>query len=193
MMEITKTLYVKTRDEFRSWLEKNYKSEKEIWLIYYKKQSGKPTIPYNDAVEEALCFGWIDSIIKKIDEEKYTQKFTPRKKKSKWSDLNKKRVKKMIEKGKMTEAGYETIKGLNLDDFDNTNIKLPKRELVIPSYIKETIKTNPQSWKNFNELAPSYKRNYVGWIDSAKKEETRKRRLEEVIELLEKNERLGMK
>ncbi len=109
-MKITKTLYVTTRDEWRSWLEENHKSEKEIWLIYYKKHTGKPRIPYDDAVEEALCFGWIDSIIKRIDEEKYTQKFSPRKQNSAWSDLNKKRVKKLIEEGKMTKAGYETVK-----------------------------------------------------------------------------------
>jgi len=90
-MKITKTLYVTTRDEWRSWLEKNHKSEKEIWLIYYKKHTGKPRIPYDDAVEEALCFGWIDSIIKRIDEKKYAQKFSPRKQNSVWSDLNKKR------------------------------------------------------------------------------------------------------
>ncbi len=174
-------------------MEKNHKSEKEIWLIYYKKHTGKPRIPYDDAVEEALCFGWIDSIIKRIDEEKYTQKFSPRKQNSVWSDLNKKRVKKLIKEGKMTKAGFGTIKGLALDDLKKEDKRSFKKEITIPSYIKDALKSNIQAWDNFNKLAFSYKRNYVGWIDSAKKEETRKSRLEEAIKLLEKNEKLGMK
>jgi len=193
MVEITKTLYITTRVKWRKWLEKNHKSEKEIWLIYYKKHTGKPRIPYDDAVEEALCFGWIDSIIKRIDEEKYTQKFSPRKQNSVWSDLNKKRVKKLIEEGKMTEAGYEPINGIKLDDFNDMAKKPSKKELVIPSYVRDAFKANQKALENFNKLAFSYKRNYVGWIDSAKKEETRKRRLEEAIKLLEKDEKLGMK
>jgi len=114
-MEITKTLYITTRAKWRKWLEKNHNTEKEIWLIYYKKHTGKPRIPYDDAVEEALCFGWIDSIIKRIDEEKYTQNFSPRKQNSVWSDLNKKRVKKLIEEGKITKAGFGTIKGIGIN------------------------------------------------------------------------------
>lgn len=105
-MEITKQLYVTDRDAWRAWLEKNYDTEKEIWLIYYKKHTGKPRIPYDDAVEEALCFGWIDSTVKRVDDEKFAQKFTPRKNKSNWSDLNKKRAKKMIREGRMTKAGF---------------------------------------------------------------------------------------
>ncbi len=192
-MKITKTLYITTRAKWRKWLEKNHKSEKEIWLIYYKKHTGKPRIPYDDAVEEALCFGWIDSIIKRIDEEKYTQKFSPRKENSVWSDLNKKRVKKLIEEGKMTKAGFGNIKGLALDDLKKEEKRSLKNEIIIPSYIKNALKSNIQAWDNFNKLAFSYKRNYVGWIDSAKKEETRKSRLEEAIKLLEKDEKLEMK
>lgn len=108
-MKTTKKLYVKSRDEWRSWLQNNHAAEKEIWLIYYKKHTGKPRIPYDDAVEEALCFGWIDSIVKRIDDEKYIQKYTPRKDKSIWSELNKKRTEKMIKQGRMTEAGLIKI------------------------------------------------------------------------------------
>ena len=109
MMEITKTLYITNRVDWRAWLERNNDTEKEVWLIYYKKHTGKPRIPYDDAVEEALCFGWIDSTVKRVDDEKFAQKFTPRKNKSNWSDLNKKRAKKMIREGRMTKAGLTKI------------------------------------------------------------------------------------
>lgn len=104
-MNITKTLYAKDRTQWRRWLEKNHDKEKEIWLVFYRKDSGKVSISYNDAVEEALCFGWIDSIEKGIDGERFAQRFTPRKPKSKWSETNKERVKKLIKEGKMTKAG----------------------------------------------------------------------------------------
>ena len=108
-MKITKTLYVTNRKEWRNWLLNNFDSKPEIWLIYYKKHTGKPRILYNDAVEEALCFGWIDSTIKRVDEEIYVQKFTPRKARSIWSDLNRKRAEKMINAGLMTSAGLIKI------------------------------------------------------------------------------------
>lgn len=104
-MKLGKTLYVKKRGEWRKWLEKNHQKESEIWLVYYKKHTKKPSIPYNDAVEEALCFGWIDSSEKRIDKERYAQRFTPRKPKSNWSESNKERVRKLIVQGKMTPAG----------------------------------------------------------------------------------------
>lgn len=109
MKNITKTLYVKNRNEWRKWLEKHHNKEPEIWLIYYRKATGKPSIPYNDAVEEALCFGWIDSLEKGIDEERFAQRFTPRKTNSPWSQTNKERVQRLIKLGKMTSAGLAKI------------------------------------------------------------------------------------
>ncbi|MCL4528793.1 MAG: hypothetical protein M1282_05215, partial [Chloroflexi bacterium] len=100
-MNITQTLYTSTRAEWRKWLKKNYKTEKEIWLVYYKKSSGKPRIEYNAAVEEALCFGWIDSNVKKIDEESHAQRFSPRKPKSSYSQANKERLRKLVTEGKV--------------------------------------------------------------------------------------------
>ena len=182
-----KTVYVTDRDEWRRWLEHNYETEKEVWLVYYKKHTGKPAIPYDDSVEEALCFGWIDSIIKRIDEEKFVRKFTPRVNKTKWSQSNKRRVKKMIEKGKMTGAGLEKI---DLDELD----KGPQEKKIesIPPFLKEAFIAS-NVWENFNKLAPTYKRHYVGWITSAKREETRKRRIEEAVKYLRENKRLPMK
>jgi len=109
-MQANKELYVTNRDDWRAWLKVNHAIKKEIWLIYYKKHTGKPRILYDAAVEEALCFGWIDSIVKKIDAEKYAQKFTPRKDTSGWSEPNKRRVERMIKQGRMTEAGMARIR-----------------------------------------------------------------------------------
>lgn len=108
-MKVGKTLYAKNRRQWRSWLAKHHKTEREIWLIYYKKASGKPRIPYNDAVEEALCYGWIDSILKPIDEKKYAQRYSPRKKTSKLSDMNRERIRRLTIAGRMTKAGFEAV------------------------------------------------------------------------------------
>src|SRR5262249_22114913 len=108
-MEIRKTLYVTSREEWRAWLTKHYQSETEVWLIYYKKHTGQPRISYDHAVEEALCFGWVDSIVKTIDDEKFAQKFTPRRDWTKWSGLNQRRLRKLIREGRMTEAGLAKI------------------------------------------------------------------------------------
>lgn len=181
------TLYITNRDEWRKWLEKNYETEKEVWLLFYKKHTGRPTIPYDDAVEEAICFGWIDSIVKRIDDEKYVRKFTPRKNNSKWSDSNRKRARKMIHEGKMTEAGLKKI-----DVSELSKSPKPRPKLVIPSYVKDAFMTN-DVWENFCSLAPTYRNHYIGWITAAKREETRKRRLEEAVELLAQNKKLPMK
>ncbi len=108
-MEIGETLYVTTGEEFRKWLKKNHKSKKEIWLVQYKKATGKPSIPYVDAVEEALCFGWIDGTQKSIDGERYALRFSPRRPKSNWTETNKERARKLIAEGKMTETGRAVL------------------------------------------------------------------------------------
>jgi uncharacterized protein YdeI (YjbR/CyaY-like superfamily) len=108
-MEIGETLYVTTGDDFRKWLEENHKSKKEIWLIQYKKATKKPSINYVEAVEEALCFGWIDGLEKSIDGERYALRFSPRRPKSNWTETNKERAKKLIAEGKMTESGRATL------------------------------------------------------------------------------------
>ena len=191
-MKTTEKLYVTNRDDWRAWLKENHDTKKEVWLIYYKKHTGKPRIPYDDAVEEALCFGWIDSIIKKIDDERFTRKFTRRKDKSKWSEANKKRARKMIKEGKMTKAGLAKINEAkkNGEWFKAAPVR---RELVIPPYIKEVLATKKKALDYFDSLANGYKRQLVGWITSVKREETRKRRLAEAISLLEQNKKLGMK
>lgn len=108
-MEIGETLYVTRREEFRKWLEKNHKSRKEVWLIQYKKATKKPSINYVEAVEEALCFGWIDGLEKRMDDERYALRFSPRRPRSNWTETNKDRARKMIAEGKMTEAGLSSL------------------------------------------------------------------------------------
>jgi uncharacterized protein YdeI (YjbR/CyaY-like superfamily) len=189
-MEMTKTTHAKDRSEWRGWLEKHHTSETEVWLIYYKKGSGKTSISYPDSLEEALCFGWIDSIIQKIDDEQYARKFTPRREGSRWSEVNKRLVSKLAREGRMREAG------LALVDFTMPESEgpRPKRsDMPLPDWLKEGLMTSPPAWENFTRLPPSHRRQYIGWISAAKREETRQRRLQEAIIRLERNERLGMK
>jgi uncharacterized protein YdeI (YjbR/CyaY-like superfamily) len=192
LMKMNNIMHIINRKDWRTWLEKNHDSRKEAWLIYYKKHTAKFRIPYKDAVEEALCFGWIDSTVKKLDEKTYAQKFTPRNANSKWSELNKKRALKMIKAGRMAEAGLAKIREAK-DNGKWSETFMVKRETVLPPSLKKVLMRNEKAWKNFNELAPSYKRLYAGWILSAKREETRRKRLKEAVELLEKNKKLGMK
>lgn len=164
-MEVGKTLYVISRDEWRSWLEKNSSKEDEIWLIFYNKKSGKPRIPYDEAVEEALCFGWIDSIVKKLDVDCVAQRFTPRRKRSQLSELNRVRVKRMIEQGKMTPAGLLSI---------NQHMRFEKgkltehRPFIMPDDILETLKSDKETWKNFSKFPEEYKQVRIAYIDHAR-------------------------
>ena len=191
-MKETKTLYVTNMKDWRKWLKNNYTAEKEIWLIYYKKHTGKAIIPYDDAVEEALCFGWIDSIIKRIDDEKYVRKFTPRAKVRRWSELNKKRAKKMIAAGKMTKVGLQKIEeAKRICTWSKTSTQ--KKEFKLSLEFEKILKSNKKTWHNFNKLSPSNRKNYIGWVMSAKKEETRKVRFKKVLRCLEEDQKLGLK
>lgn len=185
-------IHLKTADEWRSWLSKYHDKKNGIWLIYYKKHTGKPRVAYNDAVEEALCFGWIDSIIKKIDDDTYMQKFTPRKPDSNWSALNKKRVQKMISEGKMTKAGMKLVETAKQNGkWEEKNI--PQQNLELSDEILSMLKTHSKAFSYYQQLAPSHKKNYTNWVMSAKKPETKIKRSQEMIRLLEKEQTLGMK
>jgi uncharacterized protein YdeI (YjbR/CyaY-like superfamily) len=188
-MEITRTLYPATRKEWRAWLAEHGSNESEIWLVYYRAATGKPTISYQDSLEEALCFGWIDGLIKKIDEEKYARRFTPRKTGSRWSELNKHLVAKLIREGRMTEAGLAKVEFT----LSEASVSRPKRPpLPLPDWLKEGLMSSPAAWENFQNLPPSHRRNYIGWISDAKRAETRQKRIREAIARLERNERLGL-
>ncbi len=184
-----KTFEAGNREEWRNWLKEHHSDEEEIWLVYFKKHTNKPSITYIESVEEAICFGWIDGIKKRIDDERYTHRFTPRRKDSKWSPTNIGIAQKMIKAKKMTSAGliaYNQRKEYDRDISQSENAKLA------PEY-EELIKEHKIAWKNFNKLPPGHKRQYIMWISSAKKEETKRKRTNEAIKLLEANKKLGMK
>lgn len=187
-----KQLYVTNRNEWRRWLQRHYAKEIEIWLIFYKKETSRPTIPYGAAVEEALCFGWIDSIIKKIDDTRYARKFTPRKDQSKWSELNRKRACKMIKAGRMTEAGFSKIQIAKQTKRWDQHVR-PKIDFDVPPELTNALNKNHQAKENFEKLAPTYRKQYIGWINIAKKPETKKKRIAESIALLQKGRKLGLK
>jgi uncharacterized protein YdeI (YjbR/CyaY-like superfamily) len=187
-----KELYVKSSREWREWLVKNHDKSQGVWLIYYKKESGKQSLTYEPSVEEALCYGWVDSIIRRIDNEKYARKFTPRKDESNWSELNKNRVQKLIKEGRMAGPGLEKVKTARFkgtwDQPDRPDI-----EFKIPVEFRNALDKNTRAKKNFDHLALSYKKQYIGWISVAKRAETREKRITESIRLLENGEKLGMK
>ncbi len=163
-------------------------------MIFYRKQKDYECIKYDEALEEALCFGWIDSIIKKVDDDRYVRKFTPRTNISKWSDLNKKIVLSLMEKGKMTKAGLEKIDiYLKTGKVDWESNMAIKNELQIPDFIIKAFSDNEPALTNFNNLAQTYKRHYILWITTAKREETVQNRLQESIGLLKENRKLGLK
>lgn len=151
------TLYLTEREDWRCWLSENFKSQKEIWLIYPKKQTGKPRIEYNAAVEEALCFGWIDSIVRAFDPLHTMQRFTPRRPKSGYSQANKERLKWL--------CANEMI-----DDSITSSIEpIIKENYVFPSDITSAIKNDAFAWTNFQNFSASYKRIRIAYIDSARK------------------------
>jgi len=190
-----KTFYASNRKAWRKWLEKNHQTSPGIWLIYYKKSSGKKRVPYNDAVEEALCFGWIDSTIKSIDDESFMQRFTPRKPKSGWSGLNKKRIEKLIAEGLMTEAGLEKIeiakKNGSWESLDG--IYAPAEQLHIPGDFNKALSKNKKANPNFENFPLFTRRQFLYWINAAKRPETRKARIAIAVKMCAANKRPGIK
>jgi uncharacterized protein YdeI (YjbR/CyaY-like superfamily) len=184
-------LYVKTRFEWHDWLEKNHAIIDEVWLIYYKKPSGRPRIPYVDAVEEALCFGWIDGKIKRINDDYYIQRYTPRRSGSRWSKYNVERVERLIKAGRMRPEGlkaYEDAIRRPSLVYDNKADGDP----VIPFDLLSALKDNIQANTNFLNFSQSTRRIYIDWLNSARREETRTRRIEKIVKLSGKNTRPGM-
>ena len=189
-----KTLYVKTRDAWRKWLEKNHKKSPGIWLIYHKKTSGKPRVPYDDAVEEALCFGWIDSTVKKLDEERFMQRFTPRKSKSGWSGLNKTRIEKVVAAGLMTKAGFQKIEAAKKDGSWESldEIYAPEDQLMIPADLNKAFSKNKKAKLNFENFPVFTRRQFLYWINSAKRSETKNARIELAVKMCAANKKPGI-
>lgn len=189
--------YFSSKEAFRNWLVTNHDTSQGIWMIFYKTAQKNTSIKYEEALDLALCFGWIDSLIRKIDDDRYARKFTPRTNTNKWSEVNKQKVIELISKGEMTEFGLRKIDSyLKTGKVDWKTEVIKEKEttdLDIPGFILESFANNEPAFENFNILAPTYKRHYILWITNAKSEETIRKRLNESIELLKENKKLGLK
>jgi len=178
-MEIGRTVRPRRRGEWRRWLEKNHQAASEVWLVMYTKASGKPFVPYDHAVEEALCFGWIDGVIKKLEEDSRAQRFTPRRPKSPVSELNKERMRRMIEAGRMTEAGLAAA-----PDLDS--------EFVVWPEILTELQADPVVWQNFQKFPEAYRRIRLGWIQNTTgNEEVRRQRLDYLLKMTREGKQFG--
>ncbi len=163
-MKITATLYAATRKEWREWLHANHEQEREIWLVSYRKATGRPSVPYNEAVEEALCFEWIDSTRKRIDENRFAQRYTPRREKSPYSQLNKERFARLLLAGRVAPSVLEKVRDVRVD-------------YEIPPDILSALKSDEKAWEFFRSTSPSYQRIRAAFVDTARQrpEEFQKR------------------
>lgn len=179
-------IYSRDREEWNRWLSENHETSPGVWIIYYKKNSNKPGISYDDAVEEALSFGWIDSKVNALDEERYMQVFTPRKPGSTWSKLNKQRIEKLMKNGLMKPSGLEKVEAAKKDGSWNFLDDIEK--LVIPEDLREILGQNPSASKSYEAYTDSVKKQVLYWIASAKRNETRIRRIKKIVKKAENNE-----
>ena len=180
------TLTVRTRKEWRQWLAKHHGSNPGIWLVRHKRHTGVKSMTYEDFVREALCFGWIDSLVKRLDDDRYAIKVTPRKPTSKWSDINRRRWNELEAAGLLAAPGRAAA--------PTANSYAPRPRIPeLPVYVAEAFKTNVKAWQHFQALAPTYRRDFVVWIHTARRPATRERRIREAIELLSAGRKLGLK
>ncbi len=181
-----KTLSARSRREWRRWLQEHHDAESEIWLVFPKRHTGVTTLSYDDSVEEALCFGWIDSLVRRLDDDRFARKFTPRKPDSRWSTINRRRYESLASRGLLTDPGLKRAPTGRSGDAT-------RPPATLPLYIAKALKANPRAKKFFEELAPSYRRLYILWIDSAKREETKDKRLHEALRMLAAGQKIGLK
>jgi uncharacterized protein YdeI (YjbR/CyaY-like superfamily) len=180
------TLHVRTRADWRRWLAKHHASSPGIWLVRHKRHTGVKSMPYEDLVCEALCFGWVDSLVKRVDDDHFAIKVTPRQPTSKWSDINRKRWRQLKAARLLAAPGLAAA--------PTGNSYAPRPAIAeLPVYVATALKTNPRAWQQFQALAPTYRRDFVVWIHTAKRAETRERRIRESIELLAAGKKLGLK
>lgn len=170
-----------TRRRWRTWLEKNHDRSRGVWLIFYKQSSGRPRLPYNDAVEEALCFGWVDSLVRKLDDDRYIQLFTPRKPRSTWSKPNKQRVERMIAAGLMTPAGFESIETAKRNG--SWSVLDTVEALEIPPDLATAFRKHSGAARQFAGFSRSVKKAILAWIASAKQPGTRQARIDKTARM----------
>ena len=181
-------LFFSDRNVWRTWLSLNHNKVIGVWLVFYKKKATKTSIPLKDAVEEAICFGWIDGKLKRIDTERFIVRFTPRKSNSVWSKINRDNANLLIASGQMTTAGLAKIeeakKSGAWDNAYSNSVVEP-----IPCDLRAALEIDPLAWKNFYAFANTYRNSYVGWINQAKTSQTRQRRIRKVVEQALKNKK----
>lgn len=169
-----------SQSEWRNWLENNHKTEQAVWLVYYKKATDKASLSWSAAVDEALCFGWIDSTKKSIDSERYMQYFSKRKPKSNWSKINKEKVALLIQKGAMQKAGFESIQVAKQNG--SWTFLDAIEALVLPKDLELALQNNPPALSYYKSLRKSVKKMLLYWVASAKRKETRENRISEIVE-----------
>jgi uncharacterized protein YdeI (YjbR/CyaY-like superfamily) len=179
MPEITETLFATDRDVWRAWLAEHGTARREIWLIFLKRHVPEPCVTYDEAVEEALCFGWIDGILKRIDDRSHAVRFTPRKPRSIWSPSNQKRVARMIREGRMTPAGLALVEEAKRDGM--WDAASPERLDATPDDLAAALDADATAATAWSAWAPSHRHQYVYWVLDAKRPETRARRIAEVV------------
>jgi uncharacterized protein YdeI (YjbR/CyaY-like superfamily) len=181
------TYYPKSKLHWRKWLLKNHSKKEAVWLVFYKKSANKPTLSWSESVDEALCFGWIDSVKKKLDEERSIQFFSKRKPKSTWSKINKDKVEKLIASGEMTQAGLDSVELAKKNG--SWNILDSVEELIIPDDLKSALKARSGAMDFFMGLSKSTKKPMLQWLVMAKRAETREKRITEIAELAQQKKK----
>ena len=188
-----KRVDIQTRAAWREWLAANHSSESGVWLVYHKKHAGVESVEYGASVEEALCYGWVDSLIKRLDDERYARKFTPRRETSRWSLSNRKRVEKMIKQGLMTECGLAMVRAAKHRGTWEGPDARPTLAFAMTAEFADALKRNRKAGEAFQGLARGYQAQFLGWIELAKRPETKQKRIQESVRLLEQGRRLGLK
>lgn len=179
-MDITETLYVRARPQWRRWLAEHHDKKSEIWLVSYRKATGQPSLPYNDAVEEALCFGWIDGIRKGLDAARYVQRFTPRRPGSSYSQLNKERLARLIAQGRVIPSVLERLGDVRAEDYQ------------IPEDIRAALAANEAAWAFFRKTSPSYQRIRAAYVDTARaRPEEFAKRLQHLVAMSAQGKQFG--
>ena len=173
-------VFFETPTEFRAWLEANHETATELWVGFHKKATGRPSMVWSEAVDQALCFGWIDGIRKRVNADSYANRFTPRKARSTWSNVNIEKVARLTEQGLMMPAGLRAFEGR--DSANSGVYSFEQRPDVLPPAFEEQFQANADAWRFFQAQPPGYRRTATFWVLSAKREETRQKRLATLIE-----------
>jgi len=187
----TRAVFFEDRTAWRKWLEMNHDKVSEVWMLTFKTRTGRRCVRCEEALEEALCYGWIDSRLRRIDDERHMWRFAPRKPDSIWSLGNRRRAEKLIEEGRMEAPGLKKVEAAKRSgEWDKASS--PSRPPRMPEELKEALMKNKKAWRNFQAFARSYRTTYIYWVSVAKREETRKKRIKEVVKRAEQNIKQSM-